>query len=180
MVIMDSLNDSQIRSLIITLIISLLVLTIVFWYKWRSLVLGPITLAPVAFCVIWTLGTMYLAGIPLNIMTLTIACLTIGLGITYGIHISSRFLEDLEQFDNIDDACRSTVSHTGTALFGAAATTIGGFGLLVFALMPPLQQFGGITALTILYSFLTSVFVLPTFLVMWAKRQKRSKSNQNA
>jgi len=228
-VIMDSLNESQIRSLIITIILSFIVLTIVFWYKWRSLILGLITLMPVIFCVAWTLGTMYLVNIPLNMMTITIASLTIGLGITYGIHITHRFLEDLQnnKLKNnlpikkwvkcpncgkivtvtgkpgdvvkvtcpscaclgkvtyekpssttayIDEACRSTVTHTGTALFGAAATTISGFGLLVFALMPPLQQFGGITALTILYSFLASVFILPTFLVVWAKRKQ--KNNQ--
>ena len=230
-VIMDSLNESQIRSLIITIILSFIVLTIVFWYKWRSLILGLITMTPVIFCVAWTLGTMYLVNIPLNMMTITIASLTIGLGITYGIHITHRFLEDLENYNlknhlpiqkrvrcpncgeivnvtgksgevikvtcpscatlgkvtfkkptsttaYIDDACRSTVTHTGTALFGAAATTISGFGLLVFALMPPLQQFGGITALTILYSFLASVFILPTFLVVWAKwKQKNNRIN---
>ena len=229
-VIMDSLNESQIRSLIITIILSFIVLTIVFWYKWRSLILGLITLTPVIFCVAWTLGTMYFVNIPLNMMTITIASLTIGLGITYGIHITHRFLEDLEnnKIKNhlpiqkrvgcpkcgkivtvtgkpgevlkltcpscallgkvtfkkptsttayIDDACRSTVTHTGTALFGAAATTISGFGLLVFALMPPLQQFGGITALTILYSFLASVFILPTFLVVWAKWKQNKRIN---
>jgi predicted RND superfamily exporter protein len=223
-VIMDSLNESQIRSLIITIILSFIVLTIVFWYR-------LITMTPVIFCVAWTLGTMYLVNIPLNMMTITIASLTIGLGITYGIHITHRFLEDLENYNSknnlpiqkrvrcpncgeivnvtgkagevikvtcpscatlgkvtfkkptsttayIDDACRSTVTHTGTALFGAAATTISGFGLLVFALMPPLQQFGGITALTILYSFLASVFILPTFLVVWAKwKQKNNRIN---
>jgi len=227
-VIMDSLNDSQIRSLIITIILSFIVLTIVFWYKWRSLILGLITMMPVIFCVAWTLGTMYLVDIPLNMMTITIASLTIGLGITYGIHITHRFLEDLENHnvknnisiqkivkcpncgeigrvtgkpgqifkvtcpkcdklgkvtfnkptsttEYIDDACRSTVTHTGTALFGAASTTISGFGLLVFALMPPLQQFGGITALTIIYSFLASVFILPTFLVLWAKWKQKNK-----
>lgn len=225
--IMDSLNDSQIRSLIITIIISFIVLTIVFWYKWKSFILGLITITPVAFCVTWTLGTMYLVGISLNMMTITIASLTIGLGITYGIHITHRFLEDLKNnssSDNflckmdinckdcgktiacsgkpgelvnincekcgatsevkfektvnesyIDIACRNTVLHTGTALFGAATTTIAGFGILVFALMPPIQQFGGITALTILYSFLASVFVLPTFLVMWAKWKEKHK-----
>jgi len=172
--IMDTLNDSQIRSLLITIILSLIILSIVFWYKWRSFILGIITLTPVIFCVIWTLATMYIVDIPLNVMTITIASLTVGLGITYGIHITHRFLEDLERYDSIDDACLSTVSHTGTALFGAAATTIAGFGLLVFALMPPIQQFGGITALTILYSFLASVFILPTFLVLWARfRRKR-------
>jgi predicted RND superfamily exporter protein len=226
-VVMDSLNESQIRSLIITIILSLIVLSIVFWFKWRSVILGLITITPVIFCVAWTLGTMYLLDIPLNMMTITIASLTIGLGITYGIHITHRFLEDLENenskrhFSNkktvrcpdcgeimdvigrpglvvkvdcpacgklgkvtfpkitssfIDDACRITVTHTGTALFGAAATTISGFGLLVFALMPPLQQFGGITALTIFFSFLSSVFILPTFLVQWAKwKQKNSQ-----
>jgi predicted RND superfamily exporter protein len=173
-VIMDMLNESQVRSLIITIIVSLIVLTIVFYYKWRSLILGAITITPVIFCVLWTLATMYLVNIPLNVMTITIASLTVGLGITYGIHITHRFLEDIENHENIDAAAKSTVTHTGTALFGAAATTIAGFGLLVFALIPPLQQFGGITALTILYSFLSSVFILPTFLVLWAKwRAKR-------
>jgi len=183
-VVMDSLNESQIRALIITIIMSFIILTIVFWYKWRSLILGAITLTPVIFCVTWTLGTMYLVDTPLNVMTITIASLTIGLGITYGIHITHRFLEDLENYNSkhhltiqkrvkcpncgenltvsgkpgevvkvtcpscgvmgkvtfkkptstsayIDDACRSAVTHTGTALFGAAATTIAGFGLLV-------------------------------------------------
>jgi predicted RND superfamily exporter protein len=174
--IMDTLNDSQIRSLIITIFVSLIILTIVFYYKWRSVILGLITITPVIFCVIWTLATMYIVDIPLNVMTITIASLTVGLGITYGIHITHRFLEDLEKHDSIDEACRSTVSHTGTALFGAAATTIAGFGLLVFGLMPPIQQFGGITAMTILYSFLSSVFVLPTFLVLWA-RYRRKRGN---
>jgi len=59
-------------------------------------------------------------------------------------------------------------------LFGAAATTIAGFGLLVFALMPPLQQFGGITALTIFYSFIASVFILPAVIAIWAKWRKRN------
>ena len=70
----------------------------------------------------------------------------------------------------IYDSARSTLTHTGTALFGPAATTIAGFGLLIFALMPPLQQFGGITALTIFFSFISSVFILPTFLAIWARR----------
>lgn len=173
-VIMDALKDSQTRSMIITLIVSFIILSIIFWFGKRSFILGGITLLPVTLCIAWTLGTMYLVGIPLNVMTITIASLTIGLGVTYGIHITHRFLEDIERHDSIDEACRSTVSHTGTALFGAAATTIAGFGLLVFALMPPLQQFGAIAALAILYSFLASVFILPTFLVMWAKWKKRS------
>lgn len=136
-------------------------MAIIFYIKDKSAILGVLTLIPVALCVIWILGSIYLFGIPLNVMTLSIASLTISLGVTYGIHISHRFAEEIKDKD-IDEACRNTIAHTGSALFGAATTTIAGFGLLVFALMPPLQQFGGITALTILYSFISShSFCLP-------------------
>jgi predicted RND superfamily exporter protein len=174
-IILDLLNNSQLRSLFLTLIVSLLFLTIVFLIKDKSFILGPITLLPVLFCVIWILGTMYLLDISLNIMTLMVTSLTIGIGVDYGIHISHRFMEDIGRFEDVDEACRSTVSHTGTALFGGAATTIAGFGLLTLATLPPLQQFGIITALTILYSFIASVFVLPTFLVLWAKYKQRTE-----
>ncbi len=171
-IIMDLINESQIRSLITTLISCLAILAIIFYIKDKSAILGVLTLIPVALCVIWILGSMYLFGIPLNVMTLSIASLTIGLGVTYGIHISHRFAEEIKDKD-IDEACRNTIAHTGSALFGAAATTIAGFGLLVFALMPPLQQFGGITALTILYSFISSTFILPSLLAIWARIRKR-------
>ena len=61
------------------------------------------------------------------------------------------------------------------ALFGAA-TTIAGFGLLVFALMPPLQQFGGITALTIFYSFIALSFILPSILANVGKDEKKKRN----
>jgi predicted RND superfamily exporter protein len=174
-IILDLLNNSQIRSLFLTLIVSLIFLTIVFLIKDKSLALGAITLLPVTICVLWILGTMYILDISLNIMTLMVTSLTIGIGVDYGIHISHRFMEDIGRYDDVYEASRSTVSHTGTALFGGAATTVAGFGLLMFASLPPLQQFGIITALTITYSFIASVFVLPTFLVIWAKRKKQKE-----
>jgi predicted RND superfamily exporter protein len=170
---LDLMNESQTKTLILTLIICLVFMVIVFYAKDRSIMLGVMTMLPVIFCVLWILGTMYVLGISLNIMTLMVTALTIGIGVDYGIHISNRFGEDLGVFDNISDAIRNTVSHTGLALFGGAATTIAGFGLISFATMPPIAQFGLITALTILYSSVTAVFVLPTFLVMWAKWKKK-------
>ena len=172
-IVMDLINESQIRSLIITLLSCLTVLAIIFYIKDKSAVLGMLTLIPVALCVVWILGSMYLLNIPLNVMTLSITSLTVGLGVTYGIHISHRFAEEIKNKD-VDEACRVTIANTGSPLFGAAATTIAGFGLLVFALMPPLQQFGGITALTIFYSFIASVFILPAVIAIWAKWRKRN------
>ena len=63
--------------------------------------------------------------------------LTVGLGITYGIHITHRFIEDVNTSDDLIEASKKTILNTGYALFGAAATTIAGFGLLSFSLLPP-------------------------------------------
>lgn len=174
---LDLLNESQTRTLILTLIVCLVFMVIVFYVKDRSIMLGIMTMLPVIFCVIWILGTMYLLGISLNIMTLMVTSLTIGIGVDYGIHISHRFGEDISEFENISDAIHNTVTHTGLALFGGATTTIAGFGLIGFASMPPIAQFGLITALTIFYSSVASVFVLPTFLVIWAKWKKQKEGD---
>jgi hydrophobe/amphiphile efflux-3 (HAE3) family protein len=172
--IIDSLQDSLTTSFIFTLIVSFGILTIVFFITERSVVLGAITMIPVLLSSAWILGSMYVLEIPYTVMTVMVTSLTVGLGVTYGIHLTHRFVEEMREHGNVDEGCMETVIHTGSALFGAAATTIAGFGLLVFSLLPPIQEFGAIVALTIAYSFLTTVFILPTFLVMWAKRTMKT------
>ncbi|MGC9554867.1 MAG: MMPL family transporter, partial [Thermoplasmatota archaeon] len=168
----ETLNRGQTNSLFITSITSFIILAVIFYLRDGSLMLGVITAIPIIFCVGWILAAMYLMGLALNVMTITISSLTVGLGVTYGIHVSHRFVEELEKRDIPRAAC-ATVQSTGLSLFGAAATTIAGFGLLSFSLMPPLQQFGRITALTILFAFISAVFILPSFLVLWARRRQR-------
>ncbi len=172
-VIVDAITTSQIRSVLITIIVSFLALTLAFFIEERSISLGAIATLPVVFCVIWIAGTMYMVGIPMNVMTITIGSLTVGLGITYGIHITHRFIEDSNREEDLIEASKKTVMNTGTALFGAALTTVGGFGLLSFASMPPLRQFGIVTALAITYSFLASIIVLPVLLILWAKARRK-------
>lgn len=174
-VILNAINESQIRSIIITIISCVIILSIIFYYLKKSFVLGFVASIPVMLCAVWNIASMYFLGIPLNVITLTIASLTIGLGIEYGIQITYRFLEDLEN-NEIDDACRLTVKEMGSSLVGCVGTTVAAFGLLIFSIMPPLQQFGGMMALTIVYAFLSSVFVLPTILVLWAKYRKKNGS----
>ncbi len=171
-VIIESIEKSGIDSLIITVFVAGIILTLVFWWTDKSWALGIITEIPVILVIAWAFASMYFLGISFNVMTIMISSLTVGLGITYGIHVTHRFVEDLSEMDNIDDACRSTVTNTGAALFGAAITTVGGFGILIFSPSPPLQKFGGIGALAIVFSLISSVFVLPTFLSVWAKYVK--------
>lgn len=171
-IVEDTLNKGQINSLLITIITSFIILIIIFYAKDKSPALGFITAVPIIFCVAWILGAMYLMGLSLNVMTITIASLTVGLGVTYGIHVSHRFVEEIEKNGIEEGACR-TMHSTGSALFGAAATTIAGFALLSFSLMPPMQQFGKITALTILFAFISAVFILPSFLIIWARKMRQ-------
>ena len=82
---------------------------------------------------------------------------------------TQSLVEELEEHGDIEKAAHRTVKRTGSALSGAAMTTVVGFGVLMFSVQPPMQQFGKLTALTILYSFLASVYVLPSLLVLWAR-----------
>jgi predicted RND superfamily exporter protein len=130
---------------------------------------------PVSISTIWIIGTMYFIGYSLNVMTIMITSLTIGLGITYAIHAVERFRRTADRTGNVLKAVSETIGHTGAALMIAAITTILGFGMLVFTPMPIEQQFGIITAITILYAFLTSIFILPPVLLYWGKWRKKAK-----
>jgi len=165
----DSLLSTVVNSLLITLVAVFGFLMITYRITDGSATLGFVTLLPVAFSVAWILGTMALFGIPFNVLTGMITSLTVGLGVAYSIHISERYAHELERQDDVWTAMRTTVTGTGGALLGSAATTVGGFGVLAFAILPPLQQFGIITGLTIIYAFLASVLVLPTLLVYWTR-----------
>ncbi|MHC3436963.1 efflux RND transporter permease subunit [Natrialbaceae archaeon A-gly3] len=168
-VVEQDLLDTVLQSLLITLIVVFTFLSIAYWATGSSASLGAVTLLPVAFAVSWILGTMYLIGMPFNVLTGMITSLTIGLGVAYSIHVSSRYTLELERQGNVWDALDTTVTGTGGALLGSAATTVGGFGTLALAILPVLQQFGIITGLTIIYAFLASVIVLPTLLVLWTR-----------
>ncbi|MGA1819722.1 MAG: efflux RND transporter permease subunit [Thermoplasmatota archaeon] len=168
-VILDDISTGQARSLLITFIVSLVILTVIFFLTKRTLLLGAVTLLPLVLVIAWTLGGMYFFGIPLNVVTVTISAITVGLGIDYGIHISQRFMEDLDRIKDGICALTVSVSHTGSALFGSALTTVIGFAILSFAIIPPLAQFGQVTAISVTFAFLASVFVLPTFLLLWLK-----------
>ncbi|GAA0657612.1 MMPL family transporter [Salarchaeum japonicum] len=168
-IIQDQLLDTVIESLIVTLIAIVVFLMAAYRLTEGSATLGLVTLLPVVFSVAWILGTMYLAGIPFNVLTGMITSLTVGLGVAYSIHLSERYNQELERRGDAFDALAVALKGTGGALLGSAATTVGGFGVLVFAVLPPLQQFGIITGMTIIYAFLAAVLVLPSLLVVWTR-----------
>ena len=157
------------ESLLITLVSVFTFLMVAYRLTGNTASLGVITLLPVLFAVSWILGTMWLVDMPFNALTGTVAALTIGLGIDYSIHVSDRYEQELRRQGDLWAALETTVTGTGGALLGTAATTVGGFGTLVLAILPALRQFGIITGLTIVYAFLASVLVLPSMLVLWTR-----------
>jgi predicted RND superfamily exporter protein len=168
-VVVNTINETMMGSIIYTIILSFIILTAIFGYTDKQPWLGPLTMIPVLLVLVWILGTMVAIGYALNVFTILIGALTVGLGVTYAIHISHRFIEEMEHHHSLEKAVNNTVKNTGSALFGAAMTTVLGFGVLFFAILPPMKQFGTMTALTIFYSFLSSVWVLPSMLVLWAR-----------
>lgn len=165
----DELTSTQIQSLTLTIIIVATILTLIFYSSKKTRILGLISTFPVSLVTIWIIGTMFVLGVPLNVLTVTITALTVGMGVDFSIHIAHRFLEELEEGKELFEASQETVLNTGSALFGSAATTVGAFGILSTSNIVPLAQFGYITAMAIAYSFIVAVFLLPSGLVIWAK-----------
>jgi len=118
---------------------------------------------------------MFFIGLDLNIMTVMITSITIGLGVTYAIHAVQRFRLIADTTGDIDKAVSSTVSHTGGAILASAATTVAGFGILMLAPITPQQQFGLLASITIMYSLLTTIIILHPLLKLWAELRKKRK-----
>lgn len=164
----DELTDSQTQSVVITILAATVLLMVFFGVTERRPGLGVITILPIALVVAWVLGSMYLMDISYNIMTALITALTIGVGVDYTIHITHRFLEERAENRGLLHAVQESLRTTGGALMGSALTTALGFGVLLFSPLVPMQQFGGLTALTILFSLIAAFVVLPPMLVLWA------------
>ena len=169
--ISSSLTESQVTSTGISLVLACIVLII----SYRRPSLGIIAMIPVMVSIVWILGTMTLLDWPLDILTITVTSLTIGIGIDYAIHATERFRLVIDKTGDIKAAVVETISRTGGALLIAALTTSLGFSMLIFAPIPPQVKFGVITAMTIAYSFLTSVLLLPLVLAQWARWTRKRK-----
>ena len=108
-------------------------------------------------------------------MTAMVSSLAIGIGVPFGIHVVNRFLEDRATRPDVETAMYHTLAHTGGALVGSALTTVAGFGVLVLSSVPPMKQFGLVTAITIALALVTSVTVLPALLALWARWTDRRR-----
>ncbi|KYK24059.1 hypothetical protein AYK25_01870 [Thermoplasmatales archaeon SM1-50] len=169
--ILKNMTESQILSTGICFLLAAIMLTLIY----RNPILGLIAMIPVTISMIWVLGSMYFIGYTLNILTITVTSITIGVGIDYSCYITQRFRSVADQTGDITKAVIETISRTGSAILIAALSSMFGFGVLAFAPIPPQQQFGIITAITLIYTFISSIVILPLVLAGWAKWRKKRK-----
>ena len=162
----DLIFESAVTSLALALGATVVFLIVIYWILEGLPSLGVVNTLPIAVAVAFVAGTMRLLGISFNAFTATILSLTIGLGIDYSVHVVHRFVDERREHD-LFTALDRTVRGTGGALAGSMLTTTFGIGVLVLALLSVLGQFGVLTALSIVYSFVASLFVLPSALVVW-------------
>lgn len=166
--IADDIEDTQLLSLVIALGAAMALLVLHYTVTARRPAIGVLTVLPVAVVLALTFGTMALTGIPLNPVTATLAALSIGIGVPFTIHITSRFLEERDR-GTVDGQppLRRAVARTGGALAGSALTTAIGFGVLITSTLVPFEQLGYVIVYAIVYSFAAAVLVLPSLLALW-------------
>jgi len=170
--LLGKISENAITTTLIAFVLCALVLCFIF----RSPVLGLITMIPVTLALIWEFGALYVFGIPLNIMTVLISALLIGIGIDFSIHITHRYVEEWkDHLRKPEESVGTSVFHVGRAILVAAASTCGAFGIIMLSGMPMLGIFGGIMALVILLCMLAALFVLPSVLVAYARRAGRKR-----
>jgi predicted RND superfamily exporter protein len=162
----DAITNSLNRSLLIAIVACLVLLVIIF----RSLRYAIATLVPVLLVACWLYGFMSVAGYHLNMMTATIAAISIGVGIDFSIHFTERFRQELRRSLDKRAALFATAQSTGMALFSTALSTALGFAVIAFAPMPMFSTFGLLTAVMIVLSFLMALFALPSLLLLFAHR----------
>jgi hydrophobe/amphiphile efflux-3 (HAE3) family protein len=110
-------------------------------------------------------GAMGVLGYSFNAIMLGVMPIALGLGIDYGLQIHSRYVEERENGSLPVDAAGIASRTTGRALLIAMGTTVVGLGSLLVSEVPPVQQFGVTSAISVLASMILSVTLLPALLV---------------
>ena len=162
--LLQSLFSSQIMSLGVVMLGIALMLLILF----RSFRLAIIGIAPNLLAAAIILGMMGWARIPLDMMTITIASITLGIAVDNSIHYIYRFRSELDRIGDYVKTLHYCHANIGRAIFYTAITIIAGFSILVLSNFLPTIFFGVFTALGMAIALLASLTLLPR-LILWLR-----------
>jgi len=158
--VLQSLFKSQILTLGTVFVAILIMLIILF----RSIKLAIIGTLPNIFTALFILGCMGVFGIPLDIMTITIAAITIGIGVDYAIHYIHRYQKEYSESGDNYQAIHKSQTTVGKALYFTSITITLGFVVLVLSNFVPSIYFGLLTSVAMLVSLFATFSIIPLLL----------------
>jgi predicted RND superfamily exporter protein len=162
-----SLINSQLGSISIAIIFVIIIVGLIL----RSLINGLYASIPIIAAIIILFGVMGLTGISLNIATVLVASVALGIGIDYSIHIISHFNEIYKKTGQLEKSIKDTLLISGNAIIINVVSVSAGFLVLVFSEMVPLQYFGILIAISMVSSSLGAMTLLPAILIMIHKKK---------
>jgi predicted RND superfamily exporter protein len=138
-----------------------------FLILFRNTTLSFIGIVPNFIAAFFILGIIGMLGIPLDMMTITIAAITIGIAVDNSIHYIYRFKEEFKKINNYNktlDRCHSTV---GIAILNTSITIVFGFSILVLSNFIPTIYFGMFTGLAMLLAMISVLTLLPKLILTY-------------
>ncbi len=167
LILFNNLLQSLFKSQILTLGIVILGIFGMFFILFRNITLSFIGIVPNFIAAFFILGIIGLMEIPLDMMTITIAAITIGIAVDNSIHYIYRFKEEFKKINNYNktlDRCHSTV---GIAILNTSITIVFGFSILVLSNFIPTIYFGIFTGIAMLLAMISVLTLLPKLLLIF-------------
>ena len=167
LILFNNLLQSLFKSQILTLGIVILGIFLMFFILFRNIILSFIGVVPNFLAAFFILGIIGLLGIPLDMMTITIAAITIGIAVDNSIHYIYRFQEEFKKINNYNktlDRCHNTV---GVAILNTSITIVFGFSILVLSNFIPTIYFGIFTGIAMLLAMISVLTLLPKLILTY-------------
>ena len=166
LVLYNNMLQSLYKSQIVTLGAVFIGIMIMFLVLFQSVKISIIAILPNFLAAGIVLGSMGIFGIPLDMMTITIAAITVGIGVDHAIHYLTRFKREFSLDSNYIGAMHRAHASIGQALFYTSITIIAGFSILALSNFIPSVYFGLLTGLAMLAALLGSMTLLPQLIIL--------------
>ena len=165
LIIFNNLLQSLFKSQILTLGFVILGIFIMFIILFRNIKIALIGVIPNFIAAFFVLGIIGIFNIPLDMMTITIAAITIGIAVDNSIHYIYRFREEFAKLNDYNKTVKICHSTVGVAIFNTSITIVFGFSILILSNFIPTIYFGIFTGLAMLLAMLLVLTLLPSFLI---------------
>ena len=164
LVLYNNMLNSLFNSQILTLGTVFLAIFLMFIVLFKGFKLALITIVPNVFSAGVVLGLMGIAGIPLDLMTITIAAISVGIAVDNAIHFVHRFKHEFDQHGRYAEAISAATANIGQAMFYTTLVIAAGFLIMVFSNFVPTMYFGMLTALAMVTALIANLVMLPILL----------------